>query len=158
MSTVKQSHSLCSCAFLAAGLLAVAGCANGDLSRFAPPGIVKYEEIAGDKPQNPAVAARIAERKAEKGAGSFPNLSLVPGEKERPERRPAADVEAEKQELLDLRETLAEEVATDRDVAQSEQAGNLHEERDALKQQVESDSKEAARERREKLEPPSQPQ
>lgn len=156
MSAVKQSPSFRSCVFVTAGLLALAGCANGDLARFAPPGVVKYEDIAGDKPQNPAVAERIAERQAEKGNGRFPNLSTAPDEQDRPQKREPADIEAEINALVDQRDGLAEEVAADRDASEAELASDLHAESETLKERVEQDSKAAARERREKLAPPAE--
>ncbi|PQA86698.1 hypothetical protein [Hyphococcus luteus] len=158
MSAVKLSLSLISYVFAAAGLLAAGGCANADLSRFAPPGIVKYEEIAGDKPQNPDVAARIAERRAEQGGGEFPDLSKTPGKEDRPEKPSPKTVEEQMEELTGLRERLDEEVAADRAASEAELADDLHAEGDALKERVARDSAAAAQERRDKLEPPSEAQ
>ena len=142
---------------MAAGLIASAGCSNTSLSRFAPPGIVKYEDIASEKPQNPEVAARIAERRAEQGGGKFPNLSQTPGPEDQPKMPPPGAVDAEMAVLEALRETLAENVAEDRAAAAEELAGDLQAEREGLKERVDSDSKAAARERREKLTPPDDP-
>ncbi len=147
-----------SCVYVTAGLLASAGCSNTDLSRFAPPGIVKYEEIAGEKPQNPAVAARIAERRAERGGGEFPELSRTPGEEDRPEKPTLRQVERETDELIDMRETLDGQVAADRAAADAELADDLHAEGDALKERVKRDNEAAARERRDKLEAPPEAQ
>ncbi len=156
MSGVKQSPWFRCCVFMTAGLLATQGCANSDLIRFAPPGIVKYEDIASQKPQNPAVAERISERRAEKGAGQFPDLSKEPGRDERPKSLPSEQVDAEIDALVDLREGLDEEVGADREAADAELAGDLQAEREALKARVERDSTDASRERREKLEPPAE--
>lgn len=154
MSAVKPSSPFRRCVLVAAALGALPGCSNLDLSRFAPPGIVKYEDIAGDKPQNPVVAERIAERRAEHGAGKFPNLSAAPDADDRPPKRRAADIQAEMSELAGMRDALAEAAAEDRAAAEAELAGDLQAKSETLKERVESDNKAAARERREKLTPP----
>lgn len=146
-----------SCVFLAAGSMAASGCSNTDLSRFAPPGIVKYEEIASEKPQNPEVAARIAERRAQQGGERFPNLSQTPGPEDKPKKPSSGQISAEMAALQALRENLAEEVAEDRAAAEAELAGDLQAEREVLSERVESDSRAAARERREKLTAPAAP-
>ena len=158
MSAVKLSAPFRRCVLVTAALAALPGCSNLDLSRFAPPGIVKYEEIAGDKPQNPVVAERIAERRAEHGGGKFPDLSAAPDADDRPAKRRAADMKAEISELAGMRDDLTEAAADDRAAADAELAGDLQAEREALKERVDSDNKEAARERREKLTPPPEPQ
>ena len=88
MSGVKQSclRRLALPLLAGAGVFAVTGCESGDLARFAPPGIVKYEDLAGDQPVNPDVAQRIEERRAEKGAGKFPRLAETPDEEDRQEK------------------------------------------------------------------------
>ena len=152
MSSVKRSQPWA--LSLSVGVLALTGCESGDLARFAPPGIVKYEDLAGDQEMNPAVAERIAERREEKGAGEFPNLSLAPTEEDRPAKRPAEEVNAELGELVDARTMLAEEVASDRAEVEAELGRDLSAEGDALKERLEADSAAAARERRETLTAP----
>jgi Sec-independent protein translocase protein TatA len=131
-------------------------CANSDLARFAPPGLVKYEDIAGDQPINPVVAERVAERKQEPGAGKFPRLSETPGKAQRPAKRPVAEVESQMSELAAARDTVDKALAEDRAEAAAEATDefSLPERRDALKTQVDEDAAAAARERRENLKPP----
>ena len=152
MSSVKRSQPWASS--LIVGALALTGCESGDLARFAPPGIVKYEDLAGDQEVNPAVAARIAERREEKGAGSFPNLSLTPGKGDRPQKKPVSEVAAETDMLVDARTALAEDVASDRAAVEAELGRDLSAEGEALKSRLDADSAAAARERREALTPP----
>lgn len=152
MSSVKRSQPWASS--LIVGLLALTGCESGDLARFAPPGIVKYEDLAGDQEVNPAVAERVAERRAEEGAGRFPNLSLTPGKSDRPMKKPADEVAAETDMLVDARTALAEDVASDRASAEDELGRDLSAEGEALKARLDADSAAAARERREALTPP----
>ncbi|WP_428409384.1 hypothetical protein [Hyphococcus sp.] len=134
----------------------LAGCESGDLARFAPPGIVKYEDLAGDQPVNPNVARRIEERREEEGAGKFPRLAETPDEGDRPEKKPRKELAAEKAALVDARETLAEEVAADRAGAEAELNRDLTAESDELKTRIDADSAAAARERRDKLVPAEQ--
>ena len=139
-----------------AAIFAAAGCANSELARFAPPGLVKYEDIAGDQPINPAVAERVAERKAEPDTGKFPRLSETPGKDQRPKKRPTAQVEKEMNDLAEARETVETELARDRAeaAAEADEGFSLPERRDALKSQVDEDTAAAASERRENLKPP----
>ena len=148
MSAVKPSRSFSCCILVTAAALAVASCSNTSLSRFAPPGIVKYEDIASEKPQNPEVAARIAERRAEKGAGKFPRLSATPGKEDRPEPLPAEEVDAELDMLSEKADRLAAAVADDRAAAEAEMAEDLQAKREDLTKKAEEDSLEAARDRR----------
>lgn len=134
-----------------AGVFAVTACESGDLARFAPPGIVKYEDLAGDQPVNPAVAQRIEERRAEKGAGKFPRLAETPDKKDRPKKKRSAERSAEIGQLVEARNELADEVAGDRAAAEAELERDLSAESDELKTRIDADSAAAARERREKL-------
>ena len=158
MSGVKRPLSGLRCGALAVALaLPAGGCANVDLARFAPPGIVKYEDLAGDQPQNPNVAARIAERRAEQGGGEFPRLSETPGANQRPSPLGQAQVDANKAELTAARETLADAVAEDRAAFGAETADDLSAEGDTLRVRVEADNAAAARDRRQKLTPTAPP-
>ena len=56
--------------------LASAGCSGG-LQRFAPPGIIKYEDLEKDQPVSPVIADRIEDYRAERDGG-FPKLSAQP--------------------------------------------------------------------------------
>lgn len=159
MSSVKQSETRIlrsGAAFVAAAaLLGVQGCESGDLARFAPPGIIKYEEIASEKPPNPEVVKRVAERRAAVGGGEFPILSQTPGPNARPEKRAAAELEAEMAALTSARDDLSSAVDADWAAAEAELEADLPAARDALKQQVDGDVNAAAHERRKAI--PSQP-
>lgn len=139
----------------------VAGCSSLDLQRFAPPGLVKYEEIAGDTPPNPAIQARIAERRASIEA-TYPNLSQAPSA--RPPGKPARERESELAALRESREALGSAIETDRAAAAADRTGgvvlpgdarraqrSLEEAREALAESMESARRDAARERAEPL-------
>ncbi|WDI31146.1 hypothetical protein PUV54_14440 [Hyphococcus flavus] len=153
MSGVKQSSALF--ASLLAGF-AVSGCANSELARFAPPGLVKVDRITDPEPVNPNVAARIAERKAEPGSGEFPVLSETPSANARPKKPSEASVEADLNALASARDTLESNMAKARAEAEAEaeDTRRLPERRDSLKVEVDKDAQAAALERREKLEAP----
>jgi hypothetical protein len=123
--------------------LVVAGCADG-LKRFAPPGIVKYEELAKDQPANPAIVARIEESRAAPGGG-FPKLSeqptALPHGIAKPERAAMSEM------LLVDREALNAAVLEDRALADEEREASLVEMRDALGAAVAKDDAAARRER-----------
>lgn len=151
MSGVKQSYRgilLCFCA-----AAALSGCAKNQLARFAPPGIIKYEDLEGDKPVNPEVAKRVEEHRKEPGSGKFPVLSETPGPQAVPARLSEAQVEEECVELRTRRDVLAANVSEDRDLSGEELERDLAGERDALNENLDKDNVAAARERREKLEP-----
>lgn len=156
MSGVKRSAALLPGLF---AVFSLSACANSDLARFAPPGIIKYEEIAGDQPVNPEVAESIAEYKARPDTGRFPRLAETPDEDDRPEKRPQEEVESEMDELASARETLEEQLAEDRAeaAAEADEGLALPERRDALESTLDKDAAAAARERREKLKPPPAP-
>jgi hypothetical protein len=123
--------------------LAAGGCADG-LKRFAPPGIVKYEELAKDEPMNPAIVSRIEEAKAAEGGG-FPALAeqptAVPQGIAKPER------EAMQEALLAGRDDLNAAVEEDRILAAAERDGSIEGLRDALGEEVAKDDAAARRER-----------
>jgi hypothetical protein len=92
-------------------------CAN--LKRFAPPGIVKYEDLAGDKAQNPEIAERVAARK-EGRETAYPNLSKTP--QKAPQAIAAETQASDIAELAALRDELNAAVAADREEAVAERA------------------------------------
>lgn len=159
MYGVKRSNALLPgfIAVFAVSTLA-GGCANSDLARFAPPGLIKYEEIAGDQPVNPEVAARVAERRSEPDTGKFPKLSETPGAAERPKKKPPAQVDADMAELSDARDRVEDQIAEDWAAAEAdmEEATGLPDRRDELKDRVDRDTIAAARERRDRLAPPEE--
>ena len=62
------------------GLIVVASlgaCSSIDLKTLAPPGIIKYEQIADEKPANPAIVEEIENYKATEER-TFPNLAEEP--------------------------------------------------------------------------------
>lgn len=123
--------------------LASAGCADG-LKRFAPPGIVKYEEIAKDQPINPAIAGRMEEMRTKEGAG-FPNLSEQPTKT--PEGIAQPERAAMEATLIEQRDALNEAIAIDKALAAAERSGSLEESREALSEAVAKDDALARRER-----------
>lgn len=91
--------------------LTAGGCAELGLERFAPPGIVKYEDLAKNQPPNPAIAERVKAVKAESDH-KYPKLSAQP--QSPPEALPAAERAAEMVALQDAREALDNAVAVER--------------------------------------------
>ena len=67
-----KHYALAALAVLTVG---AGGCTT--LKRLAPPGFVKYEDLAGDKPKNPVIQERVKAVKAARDA-QFPNLSEQP--------------------------------------------------------------------------------
>jgi len=136
-------------------LLLVGGCADLRLGRFAPPGLVKYEDIAGDQPPNPEIVSRIEARKAA-GESRTPNLS------EQPQKAPAKTPKQVRVELASTlraeRDEVNAEVAADRAAADAEREAlirlsgskggmKLEETAGALSSAIERDEREARKER-----------
>jgi hypothetical protein len=123
--------------------LALTGCSGG-LKRFAPPGIVKYEELEKDIPPNPAIVARIEEERDAPGGG-FPKLSeqptALPQGIAKPERAAMTDG------LIAGRDALNEAVAEDRILAAAERETSLIDQGEALGAAVAKDDAAARRER-----------
>ena len=151
MPSVKQSQALLLC--FSAAFASLAGCQSGDLSRFAPPEIVKYEDLAGDQPINPEVAARIEARRNEEGAGKFPRIAETPDETDRPIKKPKREIAEDAAMLVDARDALAEDVTADRVAADADKEQDLTAQSQTLQDRIKSDTAAAARERREKLTP-----
>jgi hypothetical protein len=114
------------------------------LKRFAPPGIVKYEDLAKDQPPNPVIAERIEAHKADPGGG-FPVLSELPTNLPEGIARPERD--AMIGDLLAQRDVLNAAVASDRDLAATERDEALETVRDELSEAVAKDDAVARRER-----------
>ncbi|MEM8936890.1 MAG: hypothetical protein AAGC77_10830 [Pseudomonadota bacterium] len=133
-------------------LLCAAGCANLDLARFAPPGLVKYEEIAGDQPPNPEIEKLVAARKEEPNV-KFPILSQTPGAADQPKIPSQQVVDAQSQELNAARDAVQLAADNDRKSVEADKSGidALRDERDALKRRVDQDAIDAADERAEIL-------
>lgn len=128
---------------LAIAALAATSCSGG-LKRFAPPGIVKYEELAKDEPMDAAIVARIDAQRQEKGGG-FPALAkqptVVPQGIAKPERNAMTEA------LLAERDALNAGIAEDQALAAAEREETLEALRDALGEAVVKDDAAARRER-----------
>lgn len=112
MFSVRQSNGFRLAASGIAVILLVQGCSNSFLARFAPPGVVKYEDIAGDKPPNPAIEQTVQEYREDTKA-RFPVLSRTPTSKPLPEKPDSAVRDATMNELIESREKLAQELQND---------------------------------------------
>ncbi len=123
--------------------VAACGCAGG-LKRFAPPGIVKYEDLAKGQPVSPSIAARV-EAAENDGPGAFPVLSAQPGEAPAgiaaPERAALGDG------LVAARADLLRAIDADRATAAGERIDTIEPERDALGDAIRNDDAAARRER-----------
>ena len=122
-------------------LLLSAGCSSDQLARLAPPGILKYEEIASEKPANPAIVEEIENRKEDRKA-RFPNLSEAPQGLERPEDRSVDAVEADIDALAAARDALQTEVGKERAATADDRSvlEQIEEERDALEAGIDADA------------------
>ncbi len=142
MPSVKQPI------FAAVIIIATAGCTELELARFAPPGIIKYEDLAGDQPMNPAIEERIETRKVDVDA-DYPVLARTPGEDDRPALRPASEREEQMEELVAMRDQLQSAADSDRQAAEADQPETalLPEQRDALKEKADRDAEAVKRER-----------
>ncbi len=126
--------------FVFAAALLVMGCSGVQWRRLAPPGILKYEELASEKPPNPVIDEQIAERKDGEKT-HFPNLSLAPSLSDLPPERSQDVLKAEMDALAAARDVLAGEVAVDRAAVDEERktAGEIIGAGDQLARQVDED-------------------
>lgn len=133
--------------FVVLGLL-LCSCSKASLLRLAPPGILKYEEIASKKPPNPAIVEELAQRK-ENQAAVFPKLSTMPGANDRPNRRATSAIETEIAELANARDSVLAAVAEDQAAVAEELASDeeLTAQRDALSELVGVDEADVKKER-----------
>ncbi len=139
----------------AAMIFLTPGCSSDSfLARFAPPGVVKYEDIASEKPPNPAIAETLSEYR-ETTRKRFPVLSRTPTAGAAPERPDVAARDALKTDLTENRDRLAEEIAGDEAAVAAERngAGAIAEQGGAVNAQVARDAAAARAERREGLDP-----
>jgi len=145
VNSVKPSFLIIfSCGCLSVTLLA--GCADMQLARFAPPGIIKYEELAGDQPPNPLIAERIEER-VEDSDSPFPVLARTPSQS--PQGRTARQRENLTTGLEEKRDRLDVAIGADWGGVEQDRArsAGLPDQRDLLAEDLERDAKAAARER-----------
>jgi hypothetical protein len=138
--------------FVFAAALLVMGCSSDQLLRLAPPGILKYEELASEKPPNPVIEEEIAQRKEDGEKTHFPNLSAAPSRSDLPAERSQGELKAEMNALATARDTLAGEVTQDRTAVDEERAtaGDIIAAGDQLAEQVGEDETAVSDERAEK--------
>lgn len=141
--------------FLTVAAFSAAGCAELQLSRFAPPGVVKYEDIASEKEPNPAIV-EVIETQKQTSTRDYPRLAETPSEQDRPEKRPLEQVDAEIDELATVRDTLNERMADARMEAEADLAETppLLSKREEMQKQIERDAASAEAEREEAMPSP----
>lgn len=128
-------------------------CSSSDLRRFAPPGIIRYEDLAKGEPIDPVVQSRIDESNAEKGK-SFPVISeqqtTIPEGLDAPSRDELTT------NLEQSRATAAADIAKAREDAQLERQQSIIAKREQAEAAIEQGANAIARENRGPLpEPPS---
>ncbi|MEZ5895922.1 MAG: hypothetical protein R3C51_05910 [Parvularculaceae bacterium] len=135
-------------AVTATGLL-LGGCSGG-LKQLAPPGILKYEDLAKGEPVDPQIKARIDAQQSDEASG-YPVLAdqpdFLPEGIAKPERQAMAD------NLIEQRNALNDAVAEDRIAASAERDGDLSAERSALDAKVQTDDAAAKAERKQPVTP-----
>jgi hypothetical protein len=102
---------------LALSALGASACSEFGLERFAPPGIVKYEDLAKNQPPSPAIVERVEAVRAASDGG-YPRLSDQP--QVVPAGAPAEEREAEAVALRDARDALDAALVDDRAIAAGE--------------------------------------
>ncbi len=100
---------------LAIPLLLIGGCETA--KRFAPPGFVKYEDIAQGIPVDPAIQKRIDENIVDEDA-KYPVLSETPREIPEAESKRVRDLTT--RNLLAVREVVNQDIAAARTQAEAE--------------------------------------
>lgn len=153
MFSVRHSNAFRMAASGAALIFLTAGCSGSSfLARFAPPGLVKYEDIAGEKPPNPAIEETVRNYREDTRA-RFPVLSRTPTAGPAPEIPDGARRDALKAELIEGREKLAEEVSGDQAAVAAEEAQGaaITNRGERFNDQLERDSAAAKEERRNDL-------
>lgn len=137
---------------LLAAAMTATGCTDG-FKRFAPPGIVKYEDLEKGEPTDPAIAARVEEFKATK-AGGFPKLAEQP--QAAPKGIAAPERAAMEKGLLALRDDLTVKVEADRAAAAAERDTSIATLAEQLEAAIAEDNAKARAER-EAMPPPPEP-
>lgn len=152
MFSVRQSNGFRLAASGIAVILLIQGCSNSFLARFAPPGVVKYEDIAGDKPTNPAIEETVQEYREDTQA-RFPVLSRTPTADPLPEKPGSAVRDAAMNELIESREKLAQELQSDQTAIAADRAevDALSGKGDALAEKLDEDTSAAQAERKDGL-------
>ena len=135
--------------FLGTAFLAGTGCSSLELARFAPPGVVKYEDIASEKAPNAAIQ-EVVNASTQASDADYPDLSQTPSAKDRPRKRNSAWIENQIVQLGESRDTLNEAVDAERAQAEAETEDAIlfPEQRDARDEMLDSDEATARAERR----------
>lgn len=123
------------------------GCAGFNAVQLAPPGIIRYERIADEKPANPQVAEQIQQRRTV-GEATFPKIgdTAAGGAKRGP--IPDEGVDQAVDELVSARDELKDNVEEDREVAilTDEEAEAINKAADELSKDISNAKAAAARE------------
>jgi len=140
MPGVKRSHAF----LLSLTAFSAAGCSSLELARFAPPGIIKYEDIASKKSPNAAMQDIVEKRRIE-GEEKFPILSDMPSRDDLSPVSPPEIRKADIKSLEDARDELAAAVKKSREQSQADrtEVSLLPEQRDVLSDQIEDDAAKA---------------
>ena len=127
--------------------LTMSACTKAQLVRFAPPGILKYEELAGDVPINPEIQTRIDERDDGKEK-PFPLISNTPAAVDGTKNADQQQIMSE--DLEDAKVALDQALEEDRTAALNERSNSsaLTMRREDLEKSLEREAAIAERERR----------
>lgn len=106
---------------LIAAFLSMPGCSSFDWARLAPPGIVKYEEIASKKPPNETIQLEL-NRNREETASSYPKIADMPINSDAEQRGALGKLNEESNSLIVSREELELQLNSDRAQANQERA------------------------------------
>ena len=128
------------------------GCSSEDLKRVAPPGFIRYEDLAKGEPISPALKSKMEEVAADKNV-DYPVLHEQPDA--RPRVHDDATVKVIEDALLARREALQAQIDKARRNADAERAEDLEAMKAALQIEVEADKSAAAGESRLPI-PPSE--
>lgn len=128
--------------------MASAGCSSADLRRLAPPGIIRYEKIADEKPPNPVIEQRVKAYGGNRDA-VFPKIGETLSSAGRPSRMPAAEVDREIETLSERRDRLQADVEAERRAADEREAelDAIRAQGETLRRELESQKDLARRER-----------
>ena len=125
--------------------LLLSACATKNLRRFAPPGIIKYEDLAKGEAIDPAIASR-AKQVREKKDKSFPKLSeqasVAPKGINAPTRAKM------KENLESERQLAASGIEEARSAAALERQQSITDQRERAEQAIEEGAQAIARENR----------
>lgn len=141
---------------LIALVIATSACSNFDAKRFAPPGIIKYEDIAGDQPTGPEIQA-IIDAQVSSTDDRFPLISDTPDQGDVPKAEGQTVIDGSVNELAAAGTALREAAQSDRDAAASEreEIEQLEQRAEAFREDIEREGAAAKSERLDSLEAPA---